>query len=167
MNFICSDTNVWIDFYLINRLEFPFRLPCTYIMNEDAINNELLSPPDLPRQLVALGLVSVEITLEEFELAEHYIQTFRKLSKYDALALAISKVRSITLLTGDKALRNAAKFEQVSCLGTLGILDKLLETHSISPVEYVDCLQRLKEQNGGEIRLPNLEILNRLQLFLK
>ncbi len=44
MEYISSDTNVWIDFSVIRRTDLPFRLPYTYIMNTDAVNNELLSP---------------------------------------------------------------------------------------------------------------------------
>lgn len=47
MEYISSDTNVWLDFATINRLEIPFKLPYTYIMNEDAITDELLSPKEL------------------------------------------------------------------------------------------------------------------------
>ena len=44
MIYISSDTNVWLDFYIINRLDYPFRLPYIYIMNQDTIEDELLSP---------------------------------------------------------------------------------------------------------------------------
>ena len=44
MEYISSDTNVWIDFMAIDKLELPFLLPCTYIMSDDAVNDELLSP---------------------------------------------------------------------------------------------------------------------------
>ena len=52
MEYISSDTNVWLDFATINRLEIPFKLPYTYIMNEDAITDELLSPKELRDNLV-------------------------------------------------------------------------------------------------------------------
>ena len=42
MVYISSDTNVWIDFVTIEKLELPFLLPYTYIMNHDAIDDELL-----------------------------------------------------------------------------------------------------------------------------
>lgn len=32
MEFVSSDTNVWIDFQVIARLQLPFLLPYTYIM---------------------------------------------------------------------------------------------------------------------------------------
>lgn len=49
MDYISSDTNVWIDFSVIDRVSLPFRLPYTYIMNVDAIEDELLSPAGLKR----------------------------------------------------------------------------------------------------------------------
>lgn len=62
MEYISSDTNVWLDFATINRLEIPFKLPYTYIMNEDAITDELLSPKELRDNLVGLGLQAVELS---------------------------------------------------------------------------------------------------------
>lgn len=44
MEFISSDTNVWVDFSAIDRLALPFKLPYIYLMEEDAISNELLQP---------------------------------------------------------------------------------------------------------------------------
>ena len=66
MKYISSDTNVWLDFATIIRLEIPFKLPYTYIMNEDAIEDELLSPKELRENLVRLGLQAVELSEEEF-----------------------------------------------------------------------------------------------------
>ena len=122
MKYISSDTNVWIDFVTINRIALPFRLPYTYIMNQDAIDEELLSPPDFKEQLISAGLVATELTDDEFFLAESYGTRYRKLSVHDRIALAIAKKRNITLLTGDQALRNAARSEGVPLIGTIGIL---------------------------------------------
>ena len=44
MEFVSSDTNVWIDFQVIARLKLPFLLPYTYIMYTESIDSELLSP---------------------------------------------------------------------------------------------------------------------------
>ena len=43
MEFISSDTNVWIDFCTIDKFYLPFKLPYTYIMNNEAIEDELLN----------------------------------------------------------------------------------------------------------------------------
>ena len=51
MEFISSDTNVWIDFAIIDRLSLPFKLPYIYLMDEDAVSNELLQPEGLGEKL--------------------------------------------------------------------------------------------------------------------
>ena len=163
MQFISSDTNVWIDFVTIHRTEIPFRLPYTYIMSRDAIDDELLSPQGLGQELLSYGLVPVAITIDEFLLAEQYGNQYIKLSIYDRIALAIAKTRQITLLTGDGALRKAAKQENVPVLGTLGILDQLWDHQYITADEYKICLHELQKNNGGAVRLPSHEIFSRLE----
>lgn len=137
MEYISSDTNVWLDFATINRLEFPFKLPYTYIMNEDAIEDELLSPKELRETLVGLGLKAVELSEEEFYLAEEYNAKYQKPSLYDCVALAIAKVRGITLMTGDGPLRKAAEQENVDVIGTIGVLDRLYEEQYIKKEDRI------------------------------
>ena len=163
MEYVSSDTNIWIDFSVIQKIELPFRLPYTYIMSEDAIADELLSPPELGQELISHGLKPVEISIEEFELAQSYGEKYIKLSVYDRIALSIAKNRNIILLTGDGALRKASREEGVRVIGTIGIMDQLLERELVSEAEYVECLQRLKQQNGGLVRLPWVEIETRLE----
>ena len=162
MQFISSDTNVWIDFSIIRRLQLPFRLPYTFIMSKDAIDGELLSPPGLGSKLKGYGLIPVEITIEEFFLAQQYGTQYIRLSTYDRIALAIAKERKIVLLTGDAALRKAAVQEGVAIMGTLGILDRLSSDGLIDDKELKYCLEQLKENNGGVVRLPMAEIEKRL-----
>ena len=50
-------------------------------------------------------------------------------------------------------------------IGTIGIMDQLLEGELVSEAEYVECLQRLKQQNGGSVRLPRTEIEARLEKY--
>lgn len=165
MEYISSDTNVWIDFSVIRHTQFPFRLSYTYIMYKEAIEDEILSPPGLGQELVSYGLLPVEITIEEFELAESYGAVYRRLSVHDRIALAIAKRRGIILLTGDGALRKAATAENVRIMGTLGILDQLWLQEKITPEEYQQCLKELLAHNGGVIRLPEKEIRSRLAAF--
>lgn len=167
MEYISSDTNVWIDFSVIGRIELPFYLPYNYIMNTDAIDDELLSPIGLRDELLRCGLVGVEITIEEFSLAEEFGLRYPQLSIYDRIALAIAKGRKIVLLTGDGALRKAAKSENVNMLGTIGILDQLLDGNYIAEHEYEFCLLKLQKHNGQAVRLPKSEINSRLQRLKK
>ena len=52
---ICSDTNVWIDFSAIGKLEYPFRLAFEYLIYQDTFDLELQQPetlqPELPIKL--------------------------------------------------------------------------------------------------------------------
>ena len=162
MEYISSDTNVWIDFLSIDKLELPFRLPYIYLMNKDAVDNEILVPKDLSPKLLALGLQTTELSEEEFYLASDYSDKYGRLSGYDCIALAIAKVRKITLLTGDKALRNAARLEAVNIIGTIGILDELFESKTINSCEYLECLTKLQDINGTIVRLPAEEIEKRI-----
>ena len=72
MEFISSDTNIWIDFSLINKLHLPFKLPYVYLMDKDAIEDELLSPTNLKNDLIYFGLKQIEIDINELLLAEEY-----------------------------------------------------------------------------------------------
>jgi predicted nucleic acid-binding protein len=132
-------------------------------MNIDAVEDEVLSPADLRDKLQRCGLVIVEITIEEFYLAEEYGLNYPRLSLHDRIALAIAKERRIPLLTGDGALRKAGVKEKVSVLGTLGILDQLNAGKHIDVSEYKHILLELKKRNGLEIRLPKNEIQLRLE----
>ena len=162
MEYISSDTNVWIDFYKISKVQLPFRLDCKYIMFHETIEKELLYPEDLKSQLIDGGLLGVEITTEELFYADELSEKYRRLSVYDRIALSIAKKRQITLLTGDNALRKAAALEKVKVIGTIGLLDRLLNEDCIDKSEYQDCFLRLKKLIGNGIRLPEEEIEARL-----
>ena len=163
MEYISSDTNIWLDFRTISRIDLPFRLDYTYIMYKEALRKEVVSPPDLITDLKKLGLVGVEITTDEFYYAEELASRYRKLTGYDRTALAIAKCRGIILLTGDNALRKAAIKENVQVLGTIGLLDRLYEGTFINATEYRNCLEDLLEHR--ERRLPLDELQKRIDML--
>lgn len=163
MEYISSDTNVWLDFMVINKLGLPFLLDYIYLMNDEAVDNELLNPPNLGNKLISLGLQKTELTGEEFFLAEELNNKYAKPSIYDCIALAIAKERHLTLLSGDGPLRKAAKAEGVKVMGTIGILDQLYAEAKISQDEYHTCIEGLLQNNGGKVRLPANELEKRLQ----
>lgn len=165
MEYISSDTNVWIDFVEIDKLKLPFLLPYVYLMNEESIEDELRSPEGISYKLLELGLQKTELSTEEFFLAEEFGSKYTKTSIYDRIALAIAKKRNLILLTGDGALRKAAKEEGVVIMGTIGILDQLYDGDHIEGREYEECLRRLLEKNGGKVRLPQEELERRLGKF--
>lgn len=167
MEYISSDTNVWLDFVEIEKLNLPFQLPYVYLMNDEAVEDELLSPPGLSDELLRMGLQKTELTEEEFYLAEALALKYAKPSVYDCIALAIAKIRGLTLLTGDGPLRKAAAAEGVNVMGTIGILDRLHNGKYIEDEEYAECIRRLIDKNGGKVRLPKYELEIRLQRVRK
>lgn len=79
------------------------------------------------------------------------------------LALAIAKCSRITLITGDWALRKVAKEENVSVIGTIGILDQLYDGTYIGREEYLESLKLLHRYDGGKVRLPEEELVRRIE----
>ena len=165
MEYISSDTNIWLDYNTIGRIDLPFRMPYTYIMFEEALRKEILSPPGLLKKLEALGLKGVEIKTEEFYYALELSNHYTKLSGYDRIALAIARQRNIPLLTGDQPLREAAKSEGVRVFGTIGLLDALFDGGHINRNEYLFCLESFLQHK--ERRLPTEEIQRRISDLTK
>lgn len=112
--------------------------------------------------MLEAGLVGVDITIEEFSLADSWENIYPKLSIQDRIALAIAKQKNIVLLPGDMALRKAATKEGVSIMGTLGVLGRLYEGSYITSDEYEYCLSGFLRRNGEVVRLPNSELKKRL-----
>ena len=160
MEYISSDTNIWLDFNTISRIDLPFRLPCTYIMYKEALRKEIISPSELLDGLQKRGLIGVDLTIEEFFYADELSKKYVKLSGYDRTALAVAKFRNIPLLTGDNPLRRAAEKEGVEVFGTIGLLDKLYDGDYINKLEYQFCLENLLEHK--ERRLPAEELQKRI-----
>lgn len=132
-------------------------------MDGDAIEDELLNPPNIGSDLIKMGLQATELSEEEFFLAEDLSDKYSKPSTYDCIALAIAKMRGLTLLTGDGPLRKAAKAEGVQVMGTIGILDQLVKGMYIDLDEFQYCIQELLKHNGRKVRLPEKELKKRLK----
>ena len=163
MEYISSDTNVWIDFSTIGFLDCPFRLDWSFYMYEEAVEEELLNPPGISEELISYGIISTELSEDEFHTAEMFGRKYKKLSSYDCIALSIARERGIKLMTGDYALRKAACSENVDVIGTLGVIDALMDSELIDKTEYIEMLTRIMLFNGREIWLPMKEIMVRLE----
>lgn len=161
--YICSDTNVWLDFAEIERVGLPFQLPYKYYISEFTLEEEVLSPAKLKKTLLALGLKVTTLTIEEFIQAEQFMVRFKKLSSHDAMALSMAMARNWVLLTGDKDLFKAANIVGVEWHGTLWVLDELLVHQKINSEEYHSAMKALlKAVKDKKCRLPKDEIERRL-----
>ena len=152
MNYISSDTNIWLDFYVIDKLNLPFKLDFVYLMHYETVDKEVLSPPELCDLLLEYGLRKTEMTFDEYYYVPNLENKYPKLSKYDRIALSIAKHRKIPLLTGDKPLRSAAEKEGVEVLGSIGLVDEMINKNIISDEEGLVCFKGFLEHK--ERRLP-------------
>ena len=100
--------------------------------------------------------------MDEFKLAMIYAAKYCKLSTQDSIALAIAKYRNIKLLTGDGNLRKAANEENVNVVGTIWILDELLNKCLITKNEYIECIEILLDLINKGRRLPKDELIKRI-----
>lgn len=104
----------------------------------------------------------VETTLCVCKGAVHNEFLSQEVLSEGLLALAIAKSPRITLIVGDWAFRKAAKEENVSVMGTIGILNQLYDGAYIGREEYLECLKLLHRYKGGKVRLPE-ELVRRIE----
>ena len=84
-------------------------------------------------------------------------------SRLDLSALAAAEQEGCPLLTGDKALREAAKKEGVEVHGTLWIAERLVETGRLSPAALGAAYAKMRARGRGlpweevEAQLSRLE----------
>lgn len=162
--FISSDTNIWIDFYEIRRLEHPFLLEYQYYISSDAFAEEFVKSKNLREELLQAGLQLASISEEEFVDAITFQERYRKLSFHDSIALAIAKNREWVLLTGDNSLRKAAAQEDVECHGVIWVYDELLNKGKIPRSDYHEAMQALLlAVQNGKCRLPIKMLIERIE----
>ena len=139
MEYISSDTNIWLDFNTISRIDLPFRLSCTYIMYKEALRKEIISPSELLDGLQKRGLIGVDLTIEEFFYADELSKKYVKLSGYDRTALAVAKFRNILMVSSMcKIIRNAIQCKH--CGDTI---------ESVNVHDYVTCSCGACSVDGG------------------
>lgn len=160
---ISSDSNIWFDFVMINKLDLPFRLNHRFFLSDITYEEELESPETLRMELSTLGLQVTSLSAEELLTAEMLATEYDRISLNDAFALSIAKSRNWILLTGDKALMEAARNEGVECHGSIWIYDELERQHQIDNGEYLEALSMLRELvKANKRRLPLSEITKRI-----
>lgn len=152
-----TDTNVWIDLHVGGLLDSVFELDAEWLI-PDFVQAELGS--ELEELLVEWGLrvqsLSGEQVLELIELNRSYPAP----SPTDMSTLVLARSLGGTLVTGDAALRSAAKAEDIEVHGTLWIADMLVENSIIMPHQAARALQLMMQDDR---RLPKRETNKRIQ----
>lgn len=156
--FVSSDTNVWFDFAEVEQLAWPFRLRYSYLISRKALTTEMV---DIGSTLKNFGIEEVELGRDEWDWLVENVKKYNRLSSCDLAALAIAKTREIPILTGDGALRKAAKNEGVDVWGSLKLFDELLAQELVGARECCEALVKLR--NSGTRRLPSNELDKRIE----
>lgn len=161
MDLLVSDTSVLIDLERGSLLEAAFKLPHRIIIPDLLYERELRHYGG--DHLLTLGLLVVELTGEQVELARTYRRERPALSWPDVFALALAAAKSGTLVTGDRRLRALAVEKLVPCHGLLWLLDQM-HMNAI-PGEHLHAgLQCIRAH--PRCRLPRREVEERLARFL-
>lgn len=163
MRLLISDANILIDMEAGTLMDRLFRLPMRLGIPDLLYYEEIQEGrPDLED----MGLQIMEVSGEFVKYAEmlpgrhnHTLpaKNGEKPSHNDYLALALAKQESCTLLTGDANLRIVASKEQVTIMGSIGLLCAMVENQLLTVDEALIALYRMKD---GKRRLPWSEAEN-------
>ena len=157
MQLLISDANILIDMEAGALMETLFQLP-VQLGIPDLLYYEEIEPGS--PGLEDLGLQIMEVTGDFVKYAQQLPSQYNhtlpakngsKPGHNDYLALALAKQESCTLLTGDANLRIVASKEQVTVMGTIGLLCAMIENQLLTVDDAFNALDKMKE---GKRRLP-------------
>ena len=148
MQLLISDANILIDLEEGQLIELMFQLPYQFAIPDILFVEELEQEHE---HLLGLGLTMSELTGETMVYAMELIPRYTNASRNDCFALALAAQEECTLLTGDKALRQAAETESVLVRGTLWLVELMVRQALISIEQAREAYQRMKESGR---RLP-------------
>ncbi len=148
MQLLISDANILIDLEEGQLIELMFQLPYQFTIPDILFVEELEAKHE---HLLDLGLKMSELTGETMVYAMQLIPRYSNASRNDCFALALAAQERCTLLTGDKALRNAAETESVLVRGTLWLVELMVRQRLINVEQAREAYQRMKESGR---RLP-------------
>jgi predicted nucleic acid-binding protein len=151
MLLLIGDANVLIDIEDGNLTPFVFRLPYEIVVPDILFELELREHHS---HLLEIGLKVKKLTAESVEKTESLTAHYPRPSMADHSALALAIQEHCPLLTGDKALRIAAKNENVEVHGTVWIVEQLLNHKLIQPHRARASFDTMKAKGS---RLPWVE----------
>ena len=147
---IVNDASCLVDLQNIGILEIYAQLDCRLII-PDLIVHELRDIGE--DRLLSLGFEVFILEAEGIQEVIKIRRDFNGLSSPDAFALIVaSQISNAILLTGDKALRKAARTRKVAVHGLLWAIEKMYDERLLETVNVVDALEQINEDSS--IRLP-------------
>jgi predicted nucleic acid-binding protein len=145
---LISDANILIDLEEGLLAEHLFKLPYEFCIPDILFEEELA---EHHQHFIEDGLELRELQSETMRYAMELIPKYIKTSRNDCFALALATQEKCPLLTGDKALRNAAESESVMVKGTIWLVESMVRHKLIDFVQARNAYSRMKEAGR---RLP-------------
>ena len=147
------DTNVIIDAYSANILH--------YLNYSEFMVSQVVFKEEVSKQIPICrdNLNLINESFDELISAEQYKGNNKQISFYDALNLAIAKQRNLTLVTGDQNLVKFAIKNDVKCIGTLKLIEILVENKLIDIKESINALNKLKQDVTRRIPHNLIDVL--------
>lgn len=148
MQLLISDANILIDLEEGKLIQFMFELPYQFSIPDILFEEELQEQHE---HLLELGLSTRELTSTSMMQVMNLTQQYTKPSRNDCFALALAQQENCPLITGDKALREAAEIEGVDVKGTLWIVEQMVRKQLITTTHARAAYENMKAANR---RLP-------------
>lgn len=148
MLLLISDANVLIDIEASGLTQALFGLDSTFAVPDVLFAEELA---ERHGHLLAMGLRTLTLSAATVAYAEGLAKRHRRPGSNDLLALALARQESCPLVTGDRALRNAAKEEGVSLRGTLWLVERMVDERRI---DVADAERAFAHMRDAGSRLP-------------
>lgn len=151
MRLLISDANILIDVEVAGLTEVLFGLDHTFAVPDILYAEELAARHG---RLIALGLKVMELAPELIATVEAWAAIYRVASRHDLSAMALAKDKGCPLLTGDRALREAAHQEDVTVRGTLWLMEEVLHAGRI---DLACAASRKNSTPADENPMPTLD----------
>lgn len=145
---LISDANIFIDLECCELISLMFELPYRFCTPDILFDRELQQQH---AHLLNMGLKRLSLSSKYMKYFSQLVPQYKKTSIHDLMALSLAKQENCPLLTGDKALREAGKNEQIQVKGTIWVLEELIKHGKISKKDAYIALDKMK--NAGR-RLP-------------
>ena len=148
MRLLISDANILIDLEEGKLIEQMFQLPCQFSIPDILFEEEL---DEQHQYFITLGLKLDELSEATMLYGMELTQKYTNPSRNDCFALALARQENCPLLTGDKALREAAEAEAISVKGTIWLVGLMIRQDLVTTDQARAAYQRMKDARR---RLP-------------
>lgn len=156
MQVLISDANILIDLEDGGILPLLFALPYQFKVPDLLFEQELR---EQHAHLLDRGLQVGELLPDAMEDAQSLRQKYVKTSMNDCFAVALARQDQCPLLTGDRALREAAQQEAVIVMGTLWVVEQMV-LHQL--IDKTGALAAYEKMKARARRLPWAEACQRI-----